>query len=94
MTNSGNVALSGVLVDDTDLPGLSAISCPRSSLAPGADETCTASYVITNADVSAGQVVNTATAHGTPPGARNPVASPRSSVGVYDAESTSVPVTG
>jgi uncharacterized repeat protein (TIGR01451 family) len=93
VTNIGNVTLSKVGITD-GLPGLSAISCPRSSLAPGADETCTAGYVITNADVSAGQVVNTATAHGTAASARNPVVSPRSSVGVYDVESTRVPVTG
>jgi uncharacterized repeat protein (TIGR01451 family) len=93
VTDTGNVALSKVGITD-GLPGLSAISCPRSSLAPGASETCTASYVITNADVSAGQVVNTATAHGTPAGAGSPVVSPRSSVGVYDVESTRVPVTG
>jgi uncharacterized repeat protein (TIGR01451 family) len=93
VTNTGDVTLSKVGITD-GLPGLPAISCPRSSLAPGASETCTASYVITNADVSAGQVVNTATAHGTPAGARNPVVSPRSSVGVYDVESARIPVTG
>ena len=93
VTNTGDVALSKVGITD-GRPGLSAISCPQSSLAPGAGETCTASYVITNADVSAGQVVNTATAHGTPQGARHPVVSGESSVIVFYDEPTGVPVTG
>jgi len=93
VVNTGNVTLSQVAITD-GLPGLSAISCPRSSLAPGADETCTASYVITNADVSAGQVVNTATAHGTQEGARHPVVSGQSSVIVFYDQATGVPVTG
>ena len=64
VTNTGNVALDPVSVAD---PKVGAVSCPAGSLAPGASRTCTASYTLTQADVNAGTVVNTATATGTPP---------------------------
>ncbi len=67
VTNSGNVTLRDVRVHDTGLPGLSAISCPDRTLAAGASQTCTATYVTTAADVDAGSVTNHATAHGDPP---------------------------
>lgn len=68
-TNTGNVTLDDVQVDDA-LPGLSALSCEPTvpiSLAPGASVQCTATYVTTDADLEAGEVVNAATAVGTPP---------------------------
>ena len=49
------------------MPGLSAIACPATTLAPGASETCTATYTTTQADVDAGSITNTGTATGTPP---------------------------
>ncbi|MEX2557216.1 MAG: choice-of-anchor P family protein [Actinomycetota bacterium] len=61
VTNVGNVTLTGITVTDP-LSGLSAISCPGTSLAPGASMTCTATYAITQADINAGSVTNTATA--------------------------------
>jgi uncharacterized repeat protein (TIGR01451 family) len=67
VTNSGNVTLRGIRVHDTGLPGLSAISCPHHTLAAGASQTCTATYVTTAADVDAGSVTNRATAQGDPP---------------------------
>jgi uncharacterized repeat protein (TIGR01451 family) len=82
VSNTGNVTLGNVQVIDTSLPGLSSIDCPLSSLLPGGQETCTASYVTTKADVSAGKVTNTATAEGTPPGSTSPVGSPPSRVTV------------
>lgn len=72
VANAGNVTLNPVTVTDP-MVGLSAISCPRASLAPGDKETCTATYTTTTADVSAGSITNTGTATGTPPaGAANP----------------------
>src|SRR5207342_3137902 len=45
------------------------ISCPTTTLAPGASTTCTsAAYVISQADVDAGFVTKTASAAGTAPG--------------------------
>jgi hypothetical protein len=61
VTNTGNVPLTGISVDDDRT---AAPSCLASTLAPGAFTTCTASYVITAADVSAGSVTNTAVASG------------------------------
>jgi uncharacterized repeat protein (TIGR01451 family) len=66
MTNTGNVTLTSVGVTDP-MTGLSAISCSSTTLAPGASETCTATYTTTQADVDAGALSNTGTATGTPP---------------------------
>ena len=64
VTNTGNVTLTSVGVSD---PKVGAVSCPVATLAPGATTTCAATYTLTQADVDAGSVVNTATAVGTPP---------------------------
>lgn len=73
ITNTGNVTLNPVTVTDP-MVGLSPISCPTESLAPGAKETCSATYRTTTADVEAGSITNTATANGTPPvSAGNPI---------------------
>ena len=68
VTNTGNVTLNPVTVTDP-MTGLSAITCPATSLAAGAGETCTATYTTTQADVNAGSITNTGTATGTPPSA-------------------------
>ena len=64
VTNTGDVTLDPVGVDD---PKVGAVTCPVTTLAPGAATTCTATYTVTQADVDAGPVDNTATASGTPP---------------------------
>ena len=66
VTNTGNVTLTGVGVSDP-LPGLGPITCPAATLLPGIATTCTATYVVTAADMNAGSILNTAAAHGTPP---------------------------
>ncbi len=66
VTNTGNVTLNPVTVTDP-MKGLSAVTCPDTSLAPAATETCTATYTTTQADVNAGSISNTGTATGTPP---------------------------
>ncbi|QQP95460.1 DUF7507 domain-containing protein [Lysobacter enzymogenes] len=67
--NTGNVALTNVNVTDPLLPSLTCTAI--TTLAPGASQTliCTAGnvYTLTQADVDAGKVDNTATGRGTTP---------------------------
>ncbi len=64
VTNTGNVTLHNISVTDP-LPGLSAIDCNGvTTLAPGASETCIATYTTTQTDVNAGGVTNTVTVVG------------------------------
>jgi hypothetical protein len=82
VTNTGNVTVDGIAVHDSGFTGtgtLSAITCPATELAPGAQFTCTADYTLSQADVDAGKVTNEATATGTIPGG-GPIGSPASSV--------------
>jgi uncharacterized repeat protein (TIGR01451 family) len=95
VTNTGNVTLTGISVAETAFSGtgtMSAITCPAgaASLAPGASTTCTATYQVTQADVDAGTITNTATAAGTPPGATAPVVSAPSSATVTANQSASI----
>ncbi|MGO9874514.1 MAG: fibronectin type III domain-containing protein [Acidimicrobiia bacterium] len=66
VTDSGNVTLHGIGVADP-LSGLSAITCPSATLAPAANETCTATYTSTAADVKAKGFTLAAATTGTPP---------------------------
>jgi uncharacterized repeat protein (TIGR01451 family) len=66
ITNTGNVTLSGVDLTDA-LVGLADAACGAATLAPGASANCTADYTITQADIDAGSVANTATACADPP---------------------------
>ena len=71
ITNSGDVTLTDVVLDDPK-PGLSAPVFGTWPGAPGVLEsgqsvTATASYVLTAADVAAGEVLNTASTSGQPP---------------------------
>ncbi len=70
VTNTGDVTLSSLVVSDP-LVGLSPVSCPGSVLVASGSMTCTASYVIGQADVDAGLIVNTATVEGVPPSGPN-----------------------
>ncbi|WP_341925730.1 hypothetical protein [Nocardioides psychrotolerans] len=84
VTNTGNVTLNPVVVNDPLLGGAAPnVSCPSGALAPGASVTCTSrTYTLTQADVNAGRVDNTATATGTAPGGAK----------VTDPDSTSTPI--
>ncbi|MCP3853461.1 MAG: DUF11 domain-containing protein, partial [Actinomycetia bacterium] len=64
--NTGNTSLTGLSVTDP-LAGLSAITCPAASLSPGGSTVCTATYTLTQADVDAGTIDNTADVMATPP---------------------------
>lgn len=72
VTNTGGVELTEVTVTDP-LPGMSPIECPGDTLAPGESMTCTSNYTVTQEDVDAGQIDNTATTTGDPPGDLPPV---------------------
>ena len=72
LTNTGNVTMSAAEITDP-LPGLSTITYGAWSgasgvLAPGETVDATATYTLTQADVDAGRVTNTATATALPPG--------------------------
>jgi uncharacterized repeat protein (TIGR01451 family) len=66
VTNTGNVTLTNVKLTDP-MPGLSAVTCPTTTLAPTASMTCTATYTTTQADMARGSVKNVATATGVDP---------------------------
>jgi uncharacterized repeat protein (TIGR01451 family) len=70
VTNTGNVTLDHVAVNETTFTGAGptpAPQCPSSTLAPGAQVTCTAGYTLTQADIDAGSLTNVANATGDPP---------------------------
>jgi len=89
VTNIGNVTMSAITVTD---PNASGISCPVTTLAPGISTTCTGSHTVTQEDVDAGEVVNTATVAGTTPGGLPilPVLSNQITIGVAQTESLSI----
>jgi uncharacterized repeat protein (TIGR01451 family)/LPXTG-motif cell wall-anchored protein len=60
VTNTGNVTLTNLTVTD---PMLAGVTCPVTTLAPGETTTCSAPpYTVTAQDVTAGTIVNRATA--------------------------------
>ncbi|WP_170026394.1 DUF7507 domain-containing protein [Actinomadura oligospora] len=82
VVNTGNVTLDNVEIND-DLPGLSQVTCDTTTLAPGQDTDCRATYTTTRDDVDNGSIHNSATASGTPPGATEPVESEPSEATVH-----------
>jgi len=78
VTNTGNVSMSNIEIADDDFTGTGVLPpavCPERSLAPGDAQTCTSTYTVTQADVDAGTLQNTASATGTPPGSETPIPS-------------------
>jgi uncharacterized repeat protein (TIGR01451 family) len=70
VTNTGNTTIHDLAINETAFSGtgsLSAISCPVTTLAPGQHTTCTATYTLTQGDIDAGDVTNTAVAAGKSP---------------------------
>ena len=106
ITNSGDTRMTGVTVNEVNFTGhdpLSAVACPTTAagwpsgvvgaLAQGQAVTCTASYVVVQADVDAKSVTNTATAVGTPQGLTTPIESPPSTVTVGATVTSGLAVT-
>jgi hypothetical protein len=89
VTNTGNVTLDRIGVEDYRR-GLSAIVCPRTTLAPGQSMVCIATYRIKKRDIGAGLVRNRAYAQGNLPESEELV---RSKLAVATAY-FHVPVTG
>lgn len=81
VTNDGNVTIDGIEVQEVSFSGtgtLEAISCPATELAPDDDMTCTAGYVVTQEDIDAGTLDNSATVTGDDP-TGTPLAAPPTS---------------
>ncbi|MBU2696248.1 DUF11 domain-containing protein [Pimelobacter sp. 30-1] len=84
VTNTGNVPLQAPVITD---PKVGTVTCPPGEVAPGRQVTCTAEpYELTQADVDAGVVDNTATVRGRPVDPNLPA--------VSDDDSTSTPIEG
>jgi uncharacterized repeat protein (TIGR01451 family) len=95
VTNTGQIPVSDVTVNDhftapsaadklvsPIVCGASSVATdPAGTLAIGATEMCSATYLVTQADLTAGSINNSATATGTPP-AGGPVSSPPSTATV------------
>jgi uncharacterized repeat protein (TIGR01451 family) len=76
VTNTGNVTVTGLVINDPllDAPAV----CAATTLLPGARTTCTGNHTLTQAEVDAGVVNNTATATGSLPGGGTTVSPPDS----------------
>jgi len=79
VTNTGNVTLTEVSVAD---PKAGEVTCPKTTLAPKASTTCTATYAATAADITAGVIENKATVTAVTPGKKKVAASGSVSVWV------------
>ncbi|MCA1005595.1 DUF11 domain-containing protein [Rhodococcus hoagii] len=72
VTNTGNVTVKDITVTDTqvapaDDANMSEVSCPATTLAPGAAMDCTAEYTVSQADFDHGSIADTAKATGSDP---------------------------
>ncbi|MEU7524299.1 hypothetical protein AB0A74_01035 [Saccharothrix sp. NPDC042600] len=68
VTNNTNQTLANVRVAEDAFSGTGTpptVTCPA-ALGPGEQATCTATYAVTQDDMNAGTITNTATAHGDP----------------------------
>ncbi|WP_435257224.1 beta strand repeat-containing protein [Thioclava sp. FR2] len=82
ITNSGNQTLRAIEVTDPMLPGL---ICRAATLAPAASTLCEAPYVVTQADIDRGSLINTAAVTGVTPAGGLVSATGSTSVGIPEA---------
>ncbi|MCK6692451.1 MAG: DUF11 domain-containing protein, partial [Thermoanaerobaculia bacterium] len=68
VTNTGNVTISNITVNDPNATGLTCIPATPFSLAPGQSVSCTAIHTLTADDLNTRIVTNVATASGQTPG--------------------------
>jgi uncharacterized repeat protein (TIGR01451 family) len=77
VTNSGLETLNGLTISD---PLITNVTCPATTIDPAPQPTstviCTGSHTVTQADLDASQVVNTATASGIAPGGTSVTSNP------------------
>ncbi|GGG38166.1 hypothetical protein GCM10011344_43760 [Dokdonia pacifica] len=66
VTNTGNVTVTNITIDDTTI-GVTNLSISPSTLEPGESGIAIVNYALTLDDVQAGMIVNTATANGLDP---------------------------
>ena len=93
--NTGADTISGLNITEsvfTGTGGALSITCPPDPLPPTQSTTCTASYAVTQADMDAGVINNTATAHGQALG-NTPVDSNPSSAKVTTQERAALALT-
>jgi uncharacterized repeat protein (TIGR01451 family) len=67
VTNTGNVTITGITIIESVFSGTGGaptVHCLHTTLVPGQAVECTASYTVTQADIDAGAVTNTAEATG------------------------------
>ncbi|WP_165958691.1 SpaA isopeptide-forming pilin-related protein [Macrococcoides bohemicum] len=69
VTNTGNVTLNNVSINDPMLSGIVAVE--KTTLLPGESTTAKATYTVTSKDLANPTIVNTATVTGTPPTGSN-----------------------
>ena len=62
--NTGNVTVKTITIDDKKIAN---VTCTTAELAPGAETECNGEYEVAQADIDAGEIVNTATAKGEDP---------------------------
>jgi archaellum component FlaG (FlaF/FlaG flagellin family) len=85
ITNTGNVTIADVAVDELGFTGTGPLATPvcgpgSTALIPGAQVVCSVDYVITQEDVDSGSITNEAIATGTPPSGTPPIDTTPSSV--------------
>lgn len=73
VTNIGNMALNGVVVSDDK----TTVACPKTTLEPAESMTCTAIYIVKNADLANEDITNTtyAAAHASDTLVKSPIVS-------------------
>lgn len=95
VTNTGNVTLEDVTVEESEFTGAGALPAPTcdtaaTSLAPGAQVVCETQYTLTQEDIDAGSVTNAATATADPPGPTPPLRSPVARVSIPELAAPSL----
>ena len=100
VTNDGNMTVAALSIEETVFSASSDSStwpvpvCPEEDLAPGDSALCTATWVVTQADIDEGHLDNTAIAHGYSQDiARTYLSSPEATVILYGRDGPALSLT-